>query len=298
VGIDGHIYLLKVPHTLSMEPVIFDPEKFTMPTTDPDSDVSAYTHATNSIRVRKDPRNPSKLQSNARIIRWSDGTLSLQIASSSQIYDLAPKPLTSDPKRPDKYQPTEDSHTYLLDPHESAGTLRVIGHATQALTVVPAGGNLANNRAVQRLHSELAIAINSSGRKNPLEMTDLKDPEAERKEAERIAKEKERANKKLEAQRRRAKERDPLEGAARRSYQRVTGTRSKRDSPPITAGRGRGREDEYDLEDEFIEGSDDEIDEEASDGANEDDEMDEKRPKRETERDRKRRRVVDESDEE
>jgi RNA polymerase-associated protein LEO1 len=298
-GSDKQLYLMKIPSFLSMEPQLFDPEKFVLPTLDPNESVSAYTKATTAIRYRRDPNNPNNLQSNARIIRWSDGTLSLQIASASTLYDLPRKDLTTDPTKPEKYSPAQDSHTFILEPHESARTLRVVGHATQSLNVVSASVNLANDHAIQRLHSELASAIPTHARKTPIELNELKDPEAERKEAERLAREKERANRKLEAQRRRAKERDPLETAAKRSYAKVTGTRSKRDSPPITRG-GRVREDEYDLEDGFIEESGEEEVEVSEEEEEEEEELDE-RPRRrgESDRDRKRRRVVvEESDEE
>jgi RNA polymerase-associated protein LEO1 len=298
-GKDKQLYLMKIPSFLSMEQQLFDPEKFVLPTMDENETVSAYTKATTAIRYRRDPNNPNNLQSNARVIRWSDGTFSLQIASASTLYDLPRKDLTSDPTKPEKYSPAQDSHTYILEPHESARTLRVVGHATQSLNVVSASVNLASDHAIQRLHSELASAIPSNSRKAPLEINELKDPEAERKEAERLARERDRANRKLEAQRRRAKERDPLETAAKRSYAKVTGTRSKRDSPPITRG-GRVREDEYDLEDGFIEESDEEEVEVSEEEEEEEEELEE-RPKRrgESERDRKRRRVVvEESDEE
>lgn len=299
-GADQHLYLMKIPSFLTMEPQLFDPEKFVLPSVDPTDTTSAYTKATTSIRVRRDPKGSGQLQSNARIIRWSDGTMSLQIASSPNLYDLPRKDLTTPPTDTSKYSAAQNSHIYLLDPHETAGTLRVVGHATQSLNVVSASVNLASDHAIQRLHSELASAIPSAARSTPLEISELKDPEAERKEAEKIAKERERANKKLEAQRRRARERDPLEAAARRSYAKVTGTRSKRDSPPISMGRGRGREDEYDLEDEFIEeGSEEDVEGGVSD---EEEEIEDRRPRRragESERERKRRRVVeDESDDE
>lgn len=298
-GCDSQLYLMKIPSFLSMEPQLFDPEKFVLPQMACGETVSAYTKATTAIRVRRDPRNQSQLQSNARVIRWNDGTMSLQIASSPTLFDLPQKDLTTDPRQPEKYKATQDSQTYILDPHESAGTLRVVGHATRFLNVVSASVNLASDYAIQRLHNELQSAVPTPSRTTPLELSELRDPEAERKEAERIAKEKERANRKLEAQRRRARDRDPLEAAAKRSYARVTGTRSKRDSPPITRG-GRVREDEYDLEDEFIEGSDEEEEEAEATDEDDDDEDVEERPARRQHgesRDRKRRRVVDSEEE-
>ncbi|KAI5805895.1 Leo1-like protein-domain-containing protein [Geopyxis carbonaria] len=300
-GSDGHLYLMKIPDHLAFEPVLFDPHRFTMPKLPEESSVSAYTAATTSIRVRRDPKDPEKLQSNARIIRWSDGSLSLQVASSPNLYDLPGKSLAPDPNKPHSYEPTQDAHTYLLDPHEAAGTLRVIGQATKSLSVVSASASMVSDQSIQRLQGEIATALSAraGGRRNPLEMTTMKDPEAERKEAEKIAKEKERAARKLENQKRRARERDPLgmEAAGRRKYNQVTGTRSKRDSPPITTGRGRIREDEYDLEDEFIEGSDEEPELE-DESEEEEEEEEERRPRREREdRERKRRRVVDDDEE-
>ena len=294
-GKDSHLYLLKMPNFLSLEPVLFNPQSFVLPTLPANSAVSPYTAATTTIRMRHDPTNPDALQSNSRIIRWSDGTLSLQVASSPNLYDLPAKPLCSDPKDESAYDPAQDSHTYLLDPHESAGSLRVVGRATKSLKAISASATLVADQSVQRLTTQFQAALHErTGRRNQLEITAMKDPEAERKEAERIAKEKERAAKKIEAQQRRQRERDPLgmEGAARRAYNRVTGTRSKRDSPPIT-GRRMGREDEYDLEDEFIEGSE----EEEEEGSEEESE-EERRPGRVSERDRKRRRVVDDDDSE
>lgn len=289
---DSHLYLLKLPSFLSLEPILFEPHTFTLPTLPADSSVSPYTAATTTIRTRRDPTTKDTLQSNSRIIRWSDGTLSLQVASTPNFYDLPAKALCPDPEHEDAYDPAQDSHTYLLDPHESASTLRVVARATKSLQCVSASASLVADQSIQRLNNEFAAALSArTGRSNQLEITAMKDPEAERKEAERIAKEKERAAKKIEAQQRRQRERDPLgmESAARRAYQKVTGTRSKRDSPPITSGRRMGREDEYDLEDEFIEGSEDE-EEEAEESE------EERRPRRESERDRKRRRVVEDDD--
>ncbi|KAH0615060.1 uncharacterized protein H6S33_000696 [Morchella sextelata] len=261
------LYLLRVPSLIAIQPQIFYPENFTLKNlATTDTMTSPYTAATTTIRVRKSPVDPNTLQSNARIIKWSDGSLSLQIASSPNLYDLTSKPLAPSHKTPEKYDPAQDSHTYLLTPHESAGMLRFLGHATHSLNVLPTGASQANAEAVNRLHEQLSAAQAARGGRRAgqpaIEITDMRDPEAERKEAERISRDKERAAKKLENQQRRARGgaggAGEARGAGAKFPPRSTGTRSKRDSPPINVGARKSNQDEYDLEDDFVQGSDDE----------------------------------------
>jgi hypothetical protein len=87
---DGELYLLKVPRFLSFEPAAFSHKTFQPPSTDHHSKVaasehfSAYNTAMSTIRWRRAPSNSAELQSNARILRWSDGSFTLQIADQSQ----------------------------------------------------------------------------------------------------------------------------------------------------------------------------------------------------------------------
>lgn len=285
-----------------MEPRLFIPEKFELPKAT--TGHSAYTSATSAIRIRQSPADPTTLQSNARIIRWSDGTLSLQVASSPNLYDLPSKPLAPAPTS-NKYDPAADSHTYLLDPMLSAGFLRVCGHATSSLGCQPAAGSVANDTAVERLQERLKNPALQKQRTR--EMSELIDPEAQRKTQEAIARQRDRDNRKRESLRRKREDREPIGGiagagsAADRRW-RGSGTRTKRESPPILTGRGRGKEDEYDLEDGFIEGSDEEEEQpdEESEEEEEEEEVWERKPKagRGEERAGKRRRIVDESDDE
>src|SRR5207237_3487510 len=84
---DGELYLFKVPRFLEIEPTAWNHKNFQPPTTDhhskgpPSEHFSAYNTAMTTIRWRRSPSNPSQLQSNARILRWSDGSLTLQFAS-------------------------------------------------------------------------------------------------------------------------------------------------------------------------------------------------------------------------
>ncbi|TGZ82159.1 hypothetical protein EX30DRAFT_395022 [Ascodesmis nigricans] len=296
-GSDSHIHLIQIPSFLSVSPQLFNPETFTLPTLPPDSTTSLYTAATSTIRFRQHPHDPSQLQSNARIIRWSDGSLSLQIASSPALYDLPSKSLTSDPKKPHLYDPVQDSHTYLLDPHETNSSLRVVGHATSALKVVSSSGTPAADSAINRLRDEVAKnqAARGSVKRNPMDPSEMTDPEKVRREAEKAAKENEKRRKKAEAKKAREKANEYSGRGLGMRRHHGSGTRSKRDSPPIY-GRGGGRkEDEYDLNDEFIEGSDEE--EEVEEGSEEEEEEEEfDRRRRKGRDDRKRRRVVEDED--
>ncbi|KAL7276317.1 Paf1 complex component [Rhizina undulata] len=301
---DEDIYLLRVPNFISMQQQLFYPETFTLPKIHADSSTSAYTVATNTVRVRQSPADPTKLQSNARIIRWSDGTLSLQIASSTNLYDLPSKSLAPSHKKPAEYEPSQDSHTYLLTPHESAGMLRVLGHATQALGVLPAVTSLQNDDAITKLSEELSAAIASrAGRRGTgknIEISDMKDPEAQRREAERLDRERQRQAKKIENQKKKSRDTPGVRdesGAARPRYNpRSSHTRSKRESPPLTKGPGRTREDEYDLDDGFVEGTDEEEELEESD--EEEDSDEDRRRKKAKGKKRKEKEVPVEEDEE
>jgi len=260
------LYLMRIPSTVNFQQQIFYPENFTMPKATEDSTVSPYTMATTTIRVRKSPANPSALQSNARVVKWSDGSLSLQIASSPNLYDLTSKPLAP-PQNSRSYDAAQDSHTYLLTTHESAGMLRFIGHVNTHLNLLPTSTSQANAEAVNRLQERLYQAQSTRGARGrgaqALEISDMRDPEAERKEAEKQHRDKEKLAKKAEAKKARASRNgagaDEDRAAARRSYPRNSHTtRSKRDSPPIGGKGGRSKEDEYDLEDDFLEKSEDE----------------------------------------
>src|SRR5436305_13364260 len=128
-----------MPNFLAIEPHMFIPDYFQPTTTDhhstsePSSNFSAFNTAMSTIRFRRDPNNPMKLQSNARVNRWSDGSLTIQIATDpgSLHFELPPKPLAPPQIGPSKPTPTSigggltngkggkgynaqmDSHTYL-----------------------------------------------------------------------------------------------------------------------------------------------------------------------------------------
>lgn len=225
------MYLLKIPDFLSIEPTAWDHSKFQPPTADPHANkhssigFSAYNTALSSIRWRHSPSNNSQLQSNARILRWSDGSMTLQLASQPTVqYEIDGNPLAPPQRNPikptpvsiktgsakggrqgdgtvagEKYDPSKDAFTYLAVPSLSNGTLRISHKLTAGLSIKQSDN--VTDDAIERLQAALAIAANAtkvhgaSGAE--LQLID-EDPEKKRQEAEIAMKEKMRAEKRRE----------------------------------------------------------------------------------------------------
>lgn len=215
----------------------FSPETFQPPTTDhhakgdPSSTFSAYNTALTTIRWRKSLVSPEQLQSNARILRWSDGSLTLQLASDPTTqYEMPgnalappqhnpPKPTpTSIPERKrgskadrdTRYNPDLDSFTYLCAGQISAQVIRITNKFTAGLKIQPSVD--ATDEALERLQQSLAAAAkgtnsmpNTEGNIGVIQITE--DPELQKKKAELAEKEKIRAQKRREAQELRERER-------------------------------------------------------------------------------------------
>lgn len=191
---------------MTIEPEAWQTTTFQPPTTDhhskaaPTATFSAYNTALSTIRWRHSPSNPSELQSNARINRWSDGSVTLQLASDpSTQYEIDGNPLAPpqrDPIKPtptsiapgqkvgQKYDQKKDAYTYLVVPVESAESLRVTHKITAGLTVRQTES--VTDDAIERLQAALSQAANATkvgGASGQLEATET-DPELQRKQAE------------------------------------------------------------------------------------------------------------------
>ncbi|KAI9795280.1 MAG: hypothetical protein M1835_006088 [Candelina submexicana] len=321
---DNELYLLQIPSFFAIEPHAFHQKAFQPPTTDhhstmaPTKSFSAYKTATTTLRWRHSAIDPSKLQSNARVIRWSDGSLTLQLASNAtDQYELPAKALSPpkirDPSRPTPtsingsrkttgqvpYESQLDSHTYLTSPHEAASLLRISNQITTALNALPTED--VADEALAQLQEKLAAAVRGNkttadGGVGVISITE--DPELAKKKAEVAEREK------LRAQRRReqaeARDRDRANRIVGRSGVRTgaggltvggleddegTSMPRARAKPAKSRarksmrtdeysdeeeyqGRGRTKEDEYDMNDDFLAGSDEE--EEVGEGSEED----------------------------
>lgn len=236
----NQLYLLKVPQFLSIAPHAFDLKTFGVPTTDhhssgePSSTFSAYNTALTTIRWRVNPSNPSdfsKIQSNARMLRWSDGSLTLQLASDPSTQYIVPGNSLAPPQRnPPKptptslrndrktgnrnastvYNPDQDSFTYMLAPNIQTQLLRITNKFTAGLKVE--ASLEAADDAVERLEQSLAAAVRGRNpmvnAKNGIGMIQItEDPELAKKKAEMAEKEKLRAQKRREAQEARDRDR-------------------------------------------------------------------------------------------
>lgn len=170
------------------------------------------------MRWRHSPSDPDKTQSNARILRWSDGSLTLQLASNPrEQFQLTAKPLAQpqiNPKKPtptskvlsrahgpDPYNPRHDLHTYLAAPHEHAGLVRITNRITAALAVQSSADQ--NDEAIVRLKEQMAEA--QKGNKKTADgglaiISISEDPGMAQKRAELAEKEKFKMQRRLQVQ--------------------------------------------------------------------------------------------------
>ncbi|KAF2767979.1 hypothetical protein EJ03DRAFT_344216 [Teratosphaeria nubilosa] len=225
---DGEVCL---PDFLAIEPTAWDHTKFQPPTSDhhsrkgPSAGFSAYNTALTTIRWRRSPNDSSRLQSNARILRWSDGSTTLQLASLPQVqYEidgnlLAPpqrnpvKPTPVSIQAPnnkggrqgdgtiagERYDSSKDAFTYLGVPSETTGTVRITNKITAGLSIRQTANE--GDEAIEKLQAAMAAAANAvkvEGGNGKLQLID-EDPDMKRAEAERAMREKQRADRKKEA---------------------------------------------------------------------------------------------------
>ena len=180
-----------------------------------------------SLRWRRSPRNTSKLQSNARILRWSDGSLTLQLATDPSTQYLLPgkslAPTQPNPRKPTptsaaassakarKFNTDVDSFTYLSAASISSAVVRTTNKLTTALTVEPSKD--ASDDAVALLQTRVATNRNNKeGETNGIlgniqTAGAIQDPELAQKQAARLEKDLLKQQKRREHQEMREKER-------------------------------------------------------------------------------------------
>lgn len=293
------VYTLNMPSFLAIESEEFNPETYVAP---------PFSTASTSLCWRYDPDNGEELQSNARVIRWSDGSLTLQLASNpTEQYRITSKPLARSKKsaKADDYDSKLDSHVYFAAVAEASSTVHVTSHVTSSLAILPS--TVEADDAVQRLQESLAAATRTSNKNadGTVTMFDVtEDPELAKKQAELAEREKLREARKRQAAVEREMDRgrrfgitraggagltvSGLEGDDEMSTTRGPGKKTRRrmnrrgeilsDDDEEYERRGRGREDEYDEDDGFLVGSDEEVEMESDEEEDEeilnDDDMD------------------------
>ena len=226
------MYLLKLPSFMSIESHGWDHKTFQPPTTDhhsitrPSATFSAYNTALSTVRWRHSPSDASQLQSNARINRWSDGSLTLQLASDPttqyEIDGNALAPPQRNPLKPtptsiqtagskggrhgagldEKYKPTKDAFTYLIRPQPDTGTMLITHKITAGLSVKQSA--TVEDDAIERLQASLAAATNASKVNGASGISLIQidtDPEAAKKAAMEAIKQQDKQQKKIQAAR-------------------------------------------------------------------------------------------------
>ena len=217
---------------MGIEEKAFTPTHWKPPTTEhhttdaPSSTFSAYTTSNNTIRWRRSPSNPEKIQSNARVLRWSDGSLTVQLASNPrEQFALSAKSLAPPQVNPPKPTPTSinrpraangantynarlDSHTYLASPHEAVSLVRLTNHITSALVVQSHADQ--DDEALIKLQETIAAASKGKGKTTDggIEIVHVtEDPEIAKKRAEQFEKERMKATRRRQVQEERERDR-------------------------------------------------------------------------------------------
>jgi len=170
------MYHLELPKIVHLAEHPYDPSK---PLPNPESE--DFTHPLSTIRHRKTPDGP---RSNARFLKWSDGTMSLVLGS--EMYDVPINPI---PKA---------EQQFLVLSHEKPGLLRVAKRIDAGMKMVPLStASGAHKRLVTK---QIGKGVQAE-RRTVKEFQPEGDPEAMKKLAEKAIEDKIRSRKKLDAKR-------------------------------------------------------------------------------------------------
>ena len=230
------MYLTKVPRFLSIDPKVWHHTTYQPPTTEHHSTTagptfSPYNTALSTVHWRKSPSNPKETQSNARILRWSDGSLTLQFASNpTQQFVIEGNSLAPRQQHPVKPTPTSrkagqlqkdhahDTFTYLTIPDPHNQLVRISHKITAGLSILPSAET--TDEALEKLQTSLAAIAQGKNKTagGNIELVRIdEDPELAKKKAEIAERDKMRAQKRREAAETRERERGSR-GLGRRSY--------------------------------------------------------------------------------
>ncbi|TDZ24031.1 RNA polymerase-associated protein LEO1 [Colletotrichum orbiculare MAFF 240422] len=298
---DQRLRSLRVPRFMRFVPTLYDPDTFEP--TEEDIENARADMPKADVRVR---RHGNKLQSNAMIHRWSDGSVTITVGDEH--FEVATKALAPGPDQP--YSELQDGHYYAASAEYSSNFLMFVGHVTDQYIIRP--GKDVQDDALIALAERMATVSQKPQEKDMIINT-IQDPELRKRQAEQAEKER------MKMQRRRetaAARQDAsrgygrggglsmgdLDGGRRAGGSRKRGMpgapKQKRRRPEYDSDddlpSGARREDDYDMEDDFIVGSDEDISEGGEDDNEEilDDEDDED----EAPRSKKRQKTSDDED--
>ena len=292
---DDQLYLLNLPPFVGLSDADFNPETYQPPKMPHDGQepvegkFSAFSTAATTMYWRHDPKNSGRLQSNSRIIRWSDGSLTLQMATRpKEQYRISTTALRHTFGKKNKastqndYDPSKDAQAYLAVPHSRDDLLQITAPFSAAMKILPTGEQ--TDESVIRLQNSLAAA---NATHDPFAAVKhvKEDPELAKKAAELAERDIMRAKRRQQnAEDKQFSRRDRVlgrSGLSRGAGLSVAGLEDE-DGMPTTARpkkakprrnqrgdiysededegypRNRTKEDEYDLDDGFMAASDEE----------------------------------------
>lgn len=236
--------LAKVPNFLRFVPEALDPRDFAP--TPWDVENSKRRIPINIVRYRKNPKT-GKLESNANIFRWSDGSLTMQVGEEH--YDIQVKSQIPPPNK--AYQPDRDANRYVAAAHSAQAQLLTVAHVTEEWAIRPDKQRV--DEDTELLREKMGLA-RGGVKEGEMIITTNQDPELQKKQAELAEKERARAARKRENAQMR------MEGGA--SGYRKTGLSigeleggrrsgsGRKRGPGGGSKRARARDDEYDSDDD------------------------------------------------
>ncbi|KAJ4297119.1 hypothetical protein N0V88_004037 [Collariella sp. IMI 366227] len=295
---DGSLHSLRVPDFIKFNPMEYKPDEWQPSKWELDNANSE--NPIPSVMVRRDPKT-GRMQSNANLYRWSDGSVTLAIGNEH--YEIQSKALA--PPRNKPYNEVQDAHYYAAAAHLTTNSLLIVGHLTEQYTVRP--NKELQDHALERLKADLAGAKKDRG--TEMIINTHEDPELQKKQAELAEKERAKLQRRRETAAARAdgtasrykggalsvgdlEGRRGAGGAAGRKRGAPGGAKKKHRRPEydtddeVPSGQRRG--DAYDMDDGFLVNSDDESEEVEEDEDEEelldDDEEEEEKPRRKRQR--------------
>ena len=232
-------------------------------------------------RVRRD-HSTGELKSNTNVYRWSDGSVTISVGGEH--YEISKKGLAPPTDKP--YNELHDGHYYAAAAELRSNVLMTVGHITEQYNIRPSKS--VGDDALSVLAERMAQASKTSNEGEMIIRT-TRDPELQKKQAEMAEKER------MKAQRRRENAAAKMDGGLGRSGRgglsigdleggrRGAGSARKRGAPGSAKPKRRRpeydsdddlpqgvrRQDEYDMEDDFLVASDEE---EMESGADDDEE--------------------------
>ncbi|KAL2154875.1 hypothetical protein VTH82DRAFT_3551 [Thermothelomyces myriococcoides] len=283
---DGGLHSLRVPDFIKFKPMEYKSEEWQPSKWDLDN--ASSENPIPSIMWRRDPVT-GRMQSNANIYRWSDGSVTLTIGDEH--YEIQSKPLAPPSNKP--YREVQDAHYYAAAAHLTTNSLLIVGHLTEQFTVRP--NKELQDHALERLKADLAGA--KRDRSAEMIIVTNEDPELQKKQAELAEKERAKLQRRRETAAARAEglggryksggalsvgdlegRRGPGAAAAGRKRGAPGATKQKRRRPEYDSDddlpSGTRRGDNYDMDDGFLVDSDEESEAPAEDDEEEEEVLD------------------------